>query len=131
MTSHRLDSSRHGLGRVECTTGARVLIALMRQQHGALVFHQSGGCCDGSAPMLFPKNEFFIDGNDVFLGYVGGIPFYMSADQFEYMRFSKITIDISDGRGSSFSVEAPTGKRFISNSRLFTDKELERVVQVA
>ena len=117
--------------RVTCTIEAGALIKFLVQKHGALVFHQSGGCCDGSAPMLFSKDEFYIDDNDILLGYLETVPFYMAKDQFEYWKFSKLTIAITNGRGSSFSIEAPTGKRFITESRLFDENELKQLEQIA
>lgn len=113
--------------RVLVTDEARALVQVMQEKHGALVFHQSGGCCDGSAPMCLPKEEFFIDDNDVLLGSIASVPFYMSADQFEYWKHTQLTIDITKGRGSSFSLEIPTGYRFITKSRLFTDDELRQL----
>jgi len=113
--------------KVICTVEAGALIKFLEEKHGALVFHQSGGCCDGSAPMLFPENEFYINENDIFLGKLENVPFYISADQYEYWKFSQLIIDLSNGRGSSFSLEAPTGKRFVTKSRLFNPTEIEEL----
>lgn len=110
--------------RVDITPEAAALLARLVQQHGALIFHQSGGCCDGSAPMCFLASEFHVGGQDVQLGEIGGCPFYMSAFQYEYWKNSHLTIDIVEGRGNSFSVEAPEGVRFITRSRLFSETEL-------
>jgi uncharacterized protein (DUF779 family) len=92
------------------------------------MFHQSGGCCDGSQPMCFEKGEFKVGENDVYLGDIDNCPFFMSRDQFEYWRHTQLTIDITPGRGSSFSLEIPLGLRFIIRSRLFSDEELNNLV---
>jgi len=91
------------------------------------MFHQSGGCCDGSAPMCFAKGDFLIGSRDLCLGEIHGCRFYMAADQFEYYKNTHITIDVSEGRGSSFSLEIPLGLRFMAISRLFTEDELSHV----
>jgi uncharacterized protein (DUF779 family) len=112
--------------RVAITPEAAELLARLEAQHGPLLFHQSGGCCDGSSPMCFPRDEFRIGSRDVFLGRVAGTPFYMSGPQFEYWRHTHLTVDVVPGRGSGFSVEAPEGVRFLIRSRLFGDDEDER-----
>jgi len=109
--------------RIDTTDGAVALINELKAKHGPLVFHQSGGCCDGSAPMCFPKDEFIIGYSDVCLGSIEGIEFWMSQDQFEYWKHTHLTLDVVPGRGSSFSLEIPYGKRFIVVSRLFTPEE--------
>ena len=109
--------------RISATDAARVLIEKLRQRHGPLLFHQSGGCCDGSAPMCYPREEFQVGDADVFLGTLDGEPFYMGAAQFEYWRHTHLTIDAVPGRGAGFSLEAPEGLRFLTRSRLFTDAE--------
>ncbi len=88
------------------------------------MFHQSGGCCDGSQPMCFEAGEFYVGSSDVCLGTIEGADFWMSQDQFEYWKHTQLTIDIVEGRGSSFSLEIPLGLRFIVHSRLFTSSEL-------
>ena len=113
--------------RVSATDKARAVIAQLRQTHGELMFHQSGGCCDGSAPMCFAKGDFLIGSRDVCLGEVEGCRFYMAADQFEYYRNSHIVIDVTSGRGSSFSLEIPLGVRFMAISRILTDDELAEI----
>ena len=101
-----------------------MLMEKLATQHGALMFHQSGGCCDGSAPMCYPAGEFRVGGQDVLLGYVGaGIPVWIGAAQFEYWRHTQITIDVVPGRGAGFSLEGPEGLRFIVRSRIFTEAE--------
>ncbi|RKH52505.1 DUF779 domain-containing protein [Corallococcus llansteffanensis] len=109
--------------RVEVTPAAQALLHKMQGLHGPLLFHQSGGCCDGSAPMCFPRGDFRVGQEDVYLGEVVGTPFYMSGSQFEYWRHTHLTVDVVPGRGSGFSVEAPEGVRFLIRSRLFTDDE--------
>lgn len=111
------------VARVSVTEAARVLIGELRKEHGPLMFHQSGGCCDGSAPMCFRLGEFRVGAQDVLLGEIDGCPFYMSASQFEYWRHTHLVIDQVPGRGSGFSIEAPRGVRFLTRSRLFTDQE--------
>ncbi|KEI45528.1 DUF779 domain-containing protein [Saccharopolyspora rectivirgula] len=117
--------------RVAVTPQAAELIRRLRGQHGPLMFHQSGGCCDGSAPMCYPAGEFRTGASDVHLGdlEVDGVPepvpVWMSAAQFEYWKHTHLTIDVVRGRGSGFSLEAPEGVRFLLRSRLLTDEELE------
>lgn len=111
--------------RVLVTEEAKKVIDKLREENGELIFHQSGGCCDGSAPMCFPKNEFRIGSSDVWLGNIHRCDFYTSRDQFEYLKSSQLTIDIVPGRGSSFSIEIPLGLRFITRSRLFTKEEMK------
>jgi uncharacterized protein (DUF779 family) len=109
--------------RVEITGKAAGLVDRLREQHGELIFHQSGGCCDGSSPMCFQKGDFRIGSRDVLLGEIHGCPFYMSAAQFESWKHTHLTIDVTEGRGSSFSLEIPLGLRFVTKSRLFTEEE--------
>jgi len=113
--------------RVLATDAALELIETLKAIHGPLMFHQSGGCCDGSAPMCYPANEFKVGGNDVRLGEIGGAPFYMDADQFEYWKHTQLIIDVVKGRGSGFSLEAPEGVRFLTRGRVFTDDEADAV----
>jgi len=113
--------------RVSVTEKARVVIDQLREKHGDLMFHQSGGCCDGSAPMCFAKGDFIVGSRDLLLGEIHGCNFYMAADQFEYYKNSHIAVDVSPGRGSSFSLEIPLGLRFMAVSRLFTDDELSNI----
>jgi hypothetical protein len=109
--------------RVNATPAALELIARLQAKHGPLLFHQSGGCCDGSAPMCYPRNEFLVGDHDVLLGEIGGSPFYMSQAQYEYWKHTQLTIDVVPGRGGMFSLEGPEGLRFLTRSRLFTDEE--------
>lgn len=114
--------------RVSYTPAAADLIEKLRSQHGDLLFHQSGGCCDGSSPMCYPKGEFRIGQRDVYLGEVCGCPFYMSGPQFELWRHTHLTVDVVKGCGSGFSCESPEGVRFLIRSRLFDTKEQEALV---
>jgi uncharacterized protein (DUF779 family) len=109
--------------RVAVTASARAMLARLEAMHGPLIFHQSGGCCDGSSPMCFPRGDFKIGQRDVFLGTIANTPFYIGGDQFEYWKHTQLTIDVVPGRGSGFSVEAPEGVRFLTRSRLFSDEE--------
>mgnify|MGYP006266465433 CR=1 FL=1 len=113
-----MDSS---VSRVDITPAAAELVERLRAMHGDLMFHQSGGCCDGSAPMCYPAGDFKTGGSDVELGAIAGCPFYMSASQFEYWKHTHLTVDVVPGRGSGFSLEAPEGVRFIIRSRLLDD----------
>jgi len=115
--------------RVELTPAAEELLRKLNSMHGPLMFHQSGGCCDGSSPMCYPAGEFRVGAADVKLGDLkvadiqNPIGFWMSASQFEYWKHTHLTVDVVDGRGGGFSLESPEGKRFLIRSRLFTDHE--------
>lgn len=109
--------------RVLATGAALDLIAKLKARHGPLMFHQSGGCCDGSSPMCYPDGELLVGDGDVRLGEIGGCPFYMSAAQYEYWKHTQLTIDVVPGRGGMFSLEGPEGLRFLTRSRLFSDAE--------
>jgi uncharacterized protein (DUF779 family) len=112
------------LQRVGLTVAAAALVRRLADEHGPVLFHQSGGCCDGSAPMCYPRGEFRVGAADVLLGTLAGdTPFWMSADQYEYWRHTHLTVDVVSGRGSGFSLEAPLGVRFLVRSRLLTDEE--------
>jgi uncharacterized protein len=113
--------------RVGVTPAAAEVIAALRAEHGELMFHQSGGCCDGSSPMCYPRGEFRVGSRDVYLGEIAGCPFYMGADQFEYWRHTQLTIDVVPGRGGGFSLEAPRGVRFLVRSRVFSDEEVREL----
>ena len=118
------------VNRVEITKRAAEVVAHLKQHHGALMFHQSGGCCDGSAPMCYPEGEFRVGPQDVFLGEIVDCKFYIGAAQFEYWRHTQLIIDVVPGRGAGFSVEAPEGMRFLTRSRVFTDKEVAELEAV-
>lgn len=111
--------------RILVSEDAATLIDKLKASHGELMFHQSGGCCDGSSPMCFVKGEFKVGDSDILLGEICGCEFYMSRDQFEYWKHTQLILEVTPGRGSSFSLEIPLGVRFYIRSRLFTDAELE------
>jgi uncharacterized protein (DUF779 family) len=113
------------VARVAVTPEAEAMLHKLALFHGHLVFHQSGGCCDGSSPMCFPRGEFRIGQRDVYLGSIADVPFYIGGEQFEYWKHTQLTIDVVPGRGSGFSVESPEGVRFLTRSRLFSDEESE------
>ena len=109
--------------KVIATDAALGLIETLQAKHGPLMFHQSGGCCDGSAPMCYPRGEFMVGDSDVLLGEIGGSPFYISAAQYEYWMHTQLIIDVVSGRGGQFSLESAEGVRFLTRSRLFSDEE--------
>lgn len=113
--------------RISVTEKAKEVIEQLREQHRELIFHQSGGCCDGSAPMCFEKGDFLIGSRDLCLGEIHGCNFYMASDQFEYYKNMHITVDVSEERGSSFSLEIPLGLRFMAISRLLSEDELRNI----
>jgi uncharacterized protein (DUF779 family) len=125
--------------RVDVTPEAAELLRCLRAQHGRpLMFHQSGGCCDGSAPMCFTQGFYLVGPTDVHLGDLdigpepgvdeaGSVPVHISREQFDYWSHTHLTIDVVPGRGAGFSLEGPTGQRFITRSRIFTDEEAERL----
>ena len=116
--------------RVEITPDAAALVRKLTDLHGPLMFHQSGGCCDGSSPMCYPDGDLLVGDADVHLGDLDvglerAVPFWMSVPQYEYWKHTHLTVDVVAGRGSGFSVEAPEGVRFMIRSRLLTEPELE------
>ncbi len=112
---------------VTATLAALQLIDRLRSRHGPLLFHQSGGCCDGSSPMCFAQGDFIVGDRDVQLGEIGGAPFYISPSQFEYWKHTQLIIDVVPGRGGMFSLENGEGVRFLVRSRLFTDEEFAQL----
>ena len=115
---------------VVTTPAAEELMGRLSSKHGELMFHQSGGCCDGSSPMCFPIGEFMTGDSDVQLGEIDGVPFYMSKSQFEYWKHTQLILDVVPGRGGMFSLEGSHGVRFLIRSRIFTDDEI-RVLRTA
>jgi len=105
------------------TTAAADLLNRLRTRHGPVMFHQSGGCCDGSSPMCYPQGDFLIGDNDIRLGEIGGAPFYIGAAQFEYWRHTQLIIDVVAGQGGMFSLDNGSGQRFLTRSRLFSEQE--------
>jgi uncharacterized protein (DUF779 family) len=123
-----MDSDEAMTRHVDVTDAAAELLRRLTKQHGPLMFHQSGGCCDGSSPMCYPDGDFLISEADVHLGDLDvgldrEVPVYMSSSQYEYWKHTHITIDVVKGRGAGFSVEAPEGVRFMIRSRLLSDEE--------
>ena len=116
--------------RVVATEAALDLIARLVAKHGPLLFHQSGGCCDGSAPMCYPRGELLVGDGDRLLGEIGGQPFYIGLAQFGYWRHTQLVIDVVPGRGGMFSLEGVEGVRFLTRSRVFTDEEHAALVAV-
>ncbi|QNT69407.1 DUF779 domain-containing protein [Defluviicoccus vanus] len=113
--------------RVVATDAAAAVIERLKRLHGPLMFHQSGGCCDGSSPMCYPDGEFRVGGVDVRLGAICGSPFWMWSDQYAYFANSQLIIDVVPGRGAGFSLESPEGVRFITRSRVFNDAEADEL----
>lgn len=109
---------------VLATDAAIELMAKLHDKHGDLMFHQSGGCCDGSSPMCYPRGEFLVGDSDVLIGTLGGTPFYISRSQFEYWKHTQLILDVVPGRGGMFSLENPEGVRFLIRSRVFSDDEI-------
>ncbi|MBQ0823030.1 DUF779 domain-containing protein [Microvirga terrae] len=109
--------------RVMATPAALDLIATLRTEYGPVLFHQSGGCCDGSSPMCYPQGDYIVGDEDVLLGTIGESPFYMSPSQYEYWKHTQLIIDVVPGKGGMFSLENGRGVRFLTRSRLFTDEE--------
>jgi uncharacterized protein len=122
------DITTDTVAQVVATDAALALIQELRERHGELMFHQSGGCCDGSAPMCFPLGEFIVGDDDVHLGDIGGAPFYISGPQYEYWCHTQLIIDVVPGRGGMFSLEGPTGRRFLTRSRFYEDAEWNALV---
>ena len=117
--------------RVQITEAAKEVIDTLRKRFGAeLMFHQSGGCCDGSSPMCFEKGDFKVGAQDIWMSEVYGCDFFMSADQFEYWKHTELPLDVTPGRGSSFSIEIPMGIRFMIRSRLFSMEEFQSLPPV-
>jgi uncharacterized protein (DUF779 family) len=113
---------------VTATAQAIELIERLRARHGPLLFHQSGGCCDGSSPMCYPQDDFIVGDRDVKLGEIGGAPFYISPSQFEYWKHTQLIIDVVKGQGGMFSLENGEGVRFLVRSRLFEDAEVDALI---
>ena len=117
--------------RVSATPAALALLAEIQAEHGPVLFHQSGGCCDGSSPMCYPDGDLLTGDADIHLGdlEVPGldrpVPFWMSVSQYEYWKHTHLTVDVVPGRGSGFSAEAPRGVRFLTRSRVFDDAEID------
>jgi hypothetical protein len=110
--------------RVSATPAALQLIEYLVAAHGPLLFFQSGGCCENTAPQCFPKHEFSVSPNDVHIGDIGGVPYYMAHREYEFWQNTHLIVDVVNGRSGTFSLDGPDGKTFICRSRLFTDDEI-------
>ena len=136
LTATLAEPAAATIPRVLATDAALALIATLEAEHGALLFHQSGGCCDGSSPMCYPRGEFLVGGGDVRVGRLhvdhlaDPVDVWMSKPQFAYWEHTHLTIDVVPGRGGGFSLESPEGVRFLLRSRLFTDAEEQALVPV-
>ena len=116
--------------RVSITPAAAEVVEKLKAEHGELVFNQSGGCCDGTAPMCYEKGDFYVPSRNVKLGELCGVEFFIDKDQFEYFRHSHITVDVKEEKaafGNSFSLEIDMGYQFITVSRIFTDEEYSQL----
>lgn len=116
--------------RVIATKESLNLIELIKSKHGAIMFYQSGGCCDGSAPMCYVEGDFKIGENDIYLGTIGDVPFYIHRAQYEYFKHTQLIIHAIEGRGASFSLDSVENMHFITNSRVFTTEEYEEVIKL-
>jgi uncharacterized protein len=114
-----MDNTINGEPRVTATGAALELIAEIKQDYPDILFHQSGGCCDGSSPMCYPADDFIVGDQDVMLGEIGGVPVYISGSQFEVWKHTQLIIDVVPGRGGMFSLDNGREKRFLTRSRLF------------
>ncbi len=110
--------------RVRATSAARELIAEIRDEHLEILFHQSGGCCDGSSPMCYPAKDFRVGERDVKLGEIDGVPVFISASQFEAWKHTQLILDVVLGRGGMFSLDNGRERRFLTRSRVFREEEL-------
>ncbi len=111
--------------KVIATDASLGLIQHLQSKYGPIMFHQSGGCCDGSSPMCFPEGEFIVGEQDVLMGEIGGAKFYMSKAQYEYWKYTQLNIDVVAGRGGMFSLEGSEGQRFLTRSRVLTVEEMK------
>jgi uncharacterized protein len=128
MTTTMTSRSSAAVPQVVATPAAEALIVQLVKLHGPVMFHQSGGCCDGSAPMCYAQGDLALGEHDRLLGHIGGMPFYISAAQFEYWQHTQLRIDVVPGRGGMFSLEGPLGLRFLTRSRLYEDHEWAQLV---
>ena len=121
---------RQDVVRVKATPAALALIKALQEEHGEILFHQSGGCCDGSAPMCYPTGDYMVGDRDVRLGPIGGAQVYINRDQFEYWKHTQLIIDVVPGRGGMFSLDNGRGQRFLTRGRVFTDDEVAELEPV-
>jgi len=119
--------------RLAVTPAAAEILERLKEEHGELVFNQSGGCCDGSAPMCYAKDDFYMPSRNIKLGEISGVEFFMAEDQFKYFKHSHITIDVKEEKGAfgnSFSLEIDLGYQFLTKSRIFTDEEYNSLEEI-
>ena len=121
---------RQEVVRVKATPAALALIKALQEEYGEILFHQSGGCCDGSAPMCYPSSDYMVGDRDVRLGPIGGAQVYINRDQFEYWKHTQLIIDVVPGRGGMFSLDNGRGQRFLTRGRVFTDDEVAELEPV-
>ena len=121
---------KEDIKRVTATPAALELITTLQAEYGDLLFHQSGGCCDGSAPMCYPVNDYIVGDRDVRLGPIGGAQVYINRDQYEYWKHTQLIIDVVPGRGGMFSLDNGKNKRFLTRGRVFTDEEVAALAPV-
>ena len=126
-----MDETTKDTQRVRATPAALQLIAEIRSEHPDILFHQSGGCCDGSSPMCYPAGEFRVGSRDVKLGEVDGVPVYISASQFEAWKHTQLILDVVPGRGGMFSLDNGRERRFLTRSRVFEPEELAQLEAAA
>jgi len=117
------------IDKVIATPAALELVAYLQQKHGAVMFHQSGGCCDNSAANCYLPGEITIGAGDVYLGDIGGCPFYIGRAQYAYWKHTQLIIDVIDGHGGTFSLEGPEGKAFHTRSRVFSEEEMVQILR--
>lgn len=129
MQENKMSDTTVAVAKVLATPAAEELIERLRTRHGPLLFHQSGGCCDGSSPMCFAQDDFIVGDRDVKLGEIAGVAFYMNPAQYEYWKHTQLIIDVVEGRGGMFSLENGEGVRFLTRSRLFTDDEIKQLIR--
>jgi uncharacterized protein (DUF779 family) len=116
--------------RVVATNKALVFIEHMKKIHGSIMFYQSVGCCDGSAPMCYAEGEFKIGSTDTYLGSIGDAPFYMHKSQYDYWKHTQLIIDVAEGRGASFSLDNAEDQHFVTESRVFSEEEYEEIKKI-
>ncbi len=116
--------------RVKATPAALALIRTLQDEYGEILFHQSGGCCDGSAPMCYPTSDYIVGDRDVRLGPIGGAEVYINRDQYEYWKHTQLIIDVVPGRGGMFSLDNGRNQRFLTRGRVFTDEEVAALAPV-
>lgn len=119
------------VARVVASPAARAFIAELQAEHGALLFHQSGGCCDGSSPMCYPAGDFRIGGSDVLLGFVDDVPVYIGHAQAEAWAHTQLILDVVPGRGGMFSLDNGHEKRFLTRGRVFRPEEIAALAEQA